>query len=349
VPNDLPFLHLFYLLRAKGLPLCIRDYRDAIAALRDGHGLYSRERLVWLAKALWARSAEEERLIEFVLQELPEPSESEVKAIAPPLCGERELRSASKPETPPIPTSTETPSVGFSTPGEAGAALPRPMMPPLLDEALVLTPRLPVGERSLIQSLRRYRRAVRHGYSDEIDLDATVRLKSETGVLTRPAYSPGRANTARLVVLLDVSPSMAPWQPFLDLVEESLAESRLGAYFTGFFHDSVRDELYSTPTLHRPLPLRAALQRFEASPLLLVSDAGAAKARFNARRLRETADFLSRIQQQWRPAVWLNPMPRHRWPGSTAGSIARLPGLTMIELSADGFAAAIDRLRGARG
>jgi hypothetical protein len=348
VKHDLPLLNLFYLLRASGLPLGIRDYHEALAALGDGHGLYSRARLTWLTKALWARSAEEERLIDLVFQELPEPTQPEVEAIAPSQPGKRETEPASKLEVPKVPVPAESPSVGFAAPAETGAVLPKAIMPPLLDEPLVLTPRPPVSERALVQSLRRFRRTLRWGVSEEIDIDATVRLKAETGVLTRPAYVPGRANSARVVVLLDVSPSMAPWQRFLDLLEESLAESRLGTYFAGFFHDSLTEELYATPALHRPLPLRAVLERFQATPLLVVSDAGAAKGRFNAPRLRETRAFLDRVRAQWRPVVWLNPMPRRRWLGSTAASIAGLPGLTMIELTADGFAVAIDRLRGTR-
>lgn len=56
-----------------------------------------------------------------------------------------------------------------------------------------------------------------------------------------------------------------------------------------------------------------------------------------------------KLRPDWHPVAWLNPMPRHRWAGTTAARIAALPGLAMAELCQDGLIEAVDCLRGKRG
>ncbi|MDF5726567.1 MAG: hypothetical protein PUP92_00650 [Rhizonema sp. PD38] len=61
-------------------------------------------------------------------------------------------------------------------------------------------------------------------------------------------------------------------------------------------------------------------------------------------RYELTQQFLSQIKQRVRYIAWLNPLPRKRWAGTTAGDIARL--VPMFEVSRRGLQDAIGVLRG---
>jgi uncharacterized protein with von Willebrand factor type A (vWA) domain len=146
---------------------------------------------------------------------------------------------------------------------------------------------------------------------------------------------------------MDVSPSMAPWRSLNRLLAESLREGRLGLAARYYFHN-VPDRLFETETLTRPVPLDTAFEQTGASTLLVISDAGAARGRRNRGRIAATKALLEKIAGRWQPVAWANPMPRPRWPGTSAERIARFPGLAMSEMTEDGLVQAIDVLRGQR-
>jgi hypothetical protein len=82
----------------------------------------------------------------------------------------------------------------------------------------------------------------------------------------------------------------------------------------------------------------------ERAVVLIVSDAGAARGSFESERVERTQVFLNQLKRSVRRYAWLNPMPNHRWKGTTAEDIARL--VPMFEMSRRGLDAAIDILRG---
>ena len=100
--------------------------------------------------------------------------------------------------------------------------------------------------------------------------------------------------------------------------------------------------------LNRPIPIEQALKKNEHCALLIVSDAGAARGRFDRKRLVNTRKFVEQVGTYWHPIAWLNPMPTSRWAGTTAEHISHLPGLTMFELTEDGLTYAVDYIRGKR-
>jgi uncharacterized protein with von Willebrand factor type A (vWA) domain len=118
---------------------------------------------------------------------------------------------------------------------------------------------------------------------------------------------------------------------------------KTGAYY---FHNCPIDYLYHDPyqTTAKPLPTVLAQLNPMQSVALIISDAGAARGRFNPERLELTQAFLQQLQRQIPYVVWLNPMPQSRWRRSTAGAIAQL--IPMFELSKQGMNGAIAVLRG---
>jgi uncharacterized protein with von Willebrand factor type A (vWA) domain len=156
-----------------------------------------------------------------------------------------------------------------------------------------------------------------------------------------------RNNRARLVILLDVSPSMAPWQPFLDAVSRSLTHSRL--YQPGLFHfRNLPRRVYRPAAPSGGLLLGDLFPEYRGASMLIVSDAGAARGFLNHRRVRDTQDYLRDAQRRARAVVWVNPMPRQRWAGTTAERLGRSGTATFLPLDITNLIRAVDILRGAR-
>ncbi|NJD06934.1 MAG: VWA domain-containing protein [Methylococcaceae bacterium] len=345
-----------YLVR-NGFPLSVRDFRDALTALRQGYGLHRRDELGWLCETLWARNEAERLRLRRLFRAFPWPEPETLRQFA----GEGFDK-----ESPSVPTGEDgpgggpgpvaegeagpVPAVEFAGPRESGLALPRAVWGSTARESFVFTPRPPVSLRSLIVAWRRYRRTLRAGSKVELDIDATVAQQCRSGLLTEPVLLPARRNQARLLVLLDVSPSMAPWGSLAELLTESLRESRLAHGAVYCFDNVPEDPLYADTGLNDPVPLADALQAHPGYPLLILSDGGAAKGRSNRSRLAATRAFLQQgpLRAEWQPVVWLNPMPRERWTGTGAARIAGWSEVSMLELSDDGVVQAVDTLRGKR-
>lgn len=352
---------LFTHLVREGFGLSIRDYHDALRALRAGYGAGSRQNLLWLCQTLWARTNEEARLLNLLFRSFPFPSDEELRELggeggAPQAAGDAD---ADKPGAPgggagardergrrPA-EEPQLPAIQFSPPAQKkGIGLERALVEPARGEVFILTPRPPVPLRALIIIWRRFRAAKREGPKVELDLDATVREQCRVGFLTAPVLVPARRNQARLVVLIDVSDSMLPWRDFHATVVDSLLKGHLGRAAVYYFHNAVDDTLYERPTLTRPVRVERALKEHPNSTLMIFSDAGAARGFQRRGRFEETKEFLARVWPEWRPIVWMNPMPPHRWTNSPAGKISRLWNVRMLQLSEEGLVRAIDVLRG---
>jgi uncharacterized protein with von Willebrand factor type A (vWA) domain len=359
--EELALRDLFMHLVEGGMPLGVRDYRDALRALRAGYGFGSRRRLQALLDTLWARTEEESRQLDRVFRRIPPPSEEETERELERLTGQPRpkpdtVKETRTQETPPGDGGTReqqepAPLPRFESPprGErTDTGLPRADARPRHDETFIVEPRPLVPLRSLVIIWRRYRAAMRAGPKIELDVAATDAEQCRRGYLAEPVLVPARRNQARLVLLIDVSPSMQPWEEFSRTLVESLRRGRLGEAHVYYFHNSPHTKLYQSATLSDPVTLKEALGLHESSTLMLVSDAGAARGARNTARAEEAAEFWKQVREQWQPAVWMNPMPRARWAGTTAEAVARLRGLNMLELSEERLVTAVDVLRGLR-
>jgi uncharacterized protein with von Willebrand factor type A (vWA) domain len=139
---------------------------------------------------------------------------------------------------------------------------------------------------------------------------------------------------------------MSPWAGFFPILEESLAESRLRWSRLLYFENVPSGQLYETESFLRPVELQTLLRENLGTPLMVVSDAGAARGGSNRKRVQGTHQFFSTVGAAWRPIAWVNPMPRARWAATSAEQIARIPHLSMMELNEEGMLAAVDTLRG---
>jgi hypothetical protein len=199
--------------------------------------------------------------------------------------------------------------------------------------------------RSLVIAWRRYRVTQRSGPPVELDIDATVAEQCRTGWLLRPVLVPARSNRARLLLLVDASPSMVAWRSLHAPLAESLLHSRLGQSQLLYFDNDPLDGLFDTPSFGGLKDAQDVLRQHGDGAVLVIGDAGAARARRDRSRLKGTARFVEHIRHQGGRLAWLNPMPRDRW-GDTARPLSSWA--VMDELSDDGLTHAVDYLRGAR-
>jgi len=349
----LPLQSLYLYLVRSGFPLSVRDYEDALRALRLGHGIGSREALHTLCRTLWARDDEEVARLQAAFRRFARPRRDELDRLtgAAPMgpAAAAPAQPSARPEgqaqAEPEAVTDTAPRAEFGAASEAGMALPsvRVHLPAL--QSYVFEPRPPLPMRALVIAWRRYRLAQRSGPAVELDIDATVAEQCRTGWLLQPVRVPARRNQARLLLLVDASPSMRAWHGLNELLAESLQHSRLKQAQLLYFDNDPLEGLYESATLGRAHDCDAVLRSHGDAAVLVLGDAGAARGRRDRQRVAGTRQFVQDVRSHGARLAWLNPMPRERW-----GDVARplQPGAVMEELSDDGLTRAIDFLRGTR-
>ncbi len=352
----LPLLKLFTRLRGLGLPLGVAEYVAALRAVLEV-GVASRGELTWVCQCLWAHSLEEQQQVALA-----------VEATLPARLTEADLERMHQPPEPGDTSSTGGPSSpaqgkgqtraeGGETSGDfpvavGGAAEGKSVvMPrPALHEGersrsfdLAGVPRVP--PRAMHRAWRRLRNMQRTGPATDLDVSATALQLARNGVLTAPVLLPRRCNRSGVVVLLDEGGSMVPFRRLVSALLHAVRHSGLARADVFSFHDVPGETLFREGGWSGPVALDAVLQGLGDSGLLVVSDAGAARGRFDQARLDQTTAFLDWARSCAARLAWLNPVPRLRWLRTTAGAIARL-GVPMKPLDREGMESAIEVLRG---
>lgn len=346
--NLLVLRGVFIHLRRHGVPLGVRDYLAGVRALRAGYGGPRRGDLQRLCEALWARREEETRLIQHWFLSQPHPSPDLIRRFAGGAATEQTSHDTDRKWK-----TRETEDRHLNVPVEfSGQQKPEDFQIPRVRvtlpdaESYILTEQPVIPERDLIIAWRRFRRPLRTGPRVELDLAATIDDRCRHGYAVAPVFVPSRRNQARIVVLVDVSPSMLAWKSFISVLVDSLAQSQLASWAIYYFHNTPGDPLYVDARLLTPITLGAAFRRHPEAALVVLSDAGAVLGEFEDRCATKTQRFLKDSHSHWFPRVWINPMPSHRWPNTTAQEVRDLTGMAMIELSSDGIVRAVDVLRG---
>jgi uncharacterized protein len=351
-PDHLPLLDVFTRLRdTYNLPLGVAEYLLVLRALRAGVGWEDRQSLQQLCCMVWAKSEHEAdlvcRVIDRVLLERVNPPQT---AVTP-----QGLLRTPGPQAPLLERASKKSAAAAEMvqegvePLQAVLAIRR-SVPESPDMAGLrfqfLTEYFPVTRRQMKQSWRHMRRKVREGPPEEIDVDATVKKIGREGVLLAPVLLPRRINRAELVLLIDQGGSMVPFHNLTRQLRETAQRgSRLGQTRVYYFHDYPANFLYSDSARLEGQPTDEILARFnDRAAVLIISDAGAARGKFDTKRLASTENFLQQLERSVRYYAWLNPMPNSRWAQTTAGAIARL--VPMFEMSRQGLDAAISTLRG---
>lgn len=353
---NLPLSELFLQLRQAGLPLGIDEYQLLLRALQCGFGLPDRAALSRVCKVLWIKSSEEERLFDYHFASFfPDTSDEEP---ALPLPQEQ----SEQPETPVDAPTIETPVPAISSPnpelalalGDDEAQIAKALRQPVSGESgldydsFVRTDEyFPITRRQMKQSWRYLRRSLRQGPRVELDIEATVNQAGRLGILLEPVLIPRRTNQAELFLFIDQGGSMVPFHALSHrLADTAMRGGRLGKAHIYYFHNWPEEYLYRDPYHVEAEPVQSVLNQFQDTHtvVLIFSDAGAARGGFHEARIDQTARFLGQLKQRARYSAWLNPMPRSRWIGTTAGEIMSL--IPMFDISRRGLDQAINVLRG---
>lgn len=213
---------------------------------------------------------------------------------------------------------------------------------------------LPLTYREMVQNWRTLRQRSDMITGRNLDVSATVLNIAKDGMLITPVFQKEPVNNEDLLLILaDRRGSMTPFHHLTDrLIEAAIKEGGHKSAMVYYFYNYPGDYLYRKPSLMDPVPLAEVYSkvRHDHTNALIISDAGAARGNFNETRAKMTLKFLNGISNN-NPSdadpygglhkralfvTWLNPMPRHRWYGTTAAEIARHGNISMLSLSENG-------------
>jgi uncharacterized protein with von Willebrand factor type A (vWA) domain len=332
-------------LRSVGFTLGTSDLVAALQAVDKGWGRDSLEELKQVARLLWCHSLSENRVFDAVWTSSADTTERSPASLSlPPTIS---LLPDPEDETPPsrpqpeMRINVEPPSV----PEERGPAS-EPFVPEPTQDTTELRTYWPITRRAMIYAWRHLRRPVPEGPADLLDIKATVEQAARRGFFLAPICRRRERNHAHLILMADQQGSMVPFHRFTrEMIETVKYQSTLGEVDVYYFHNVPAGHVYEDPYLLKPIVLEQVYAQcsYDTS-VLIVSDAGAARGRRGWDRIRATASFLVRLEQQTTLIAWLNPMPEERWPGTSAQVIAHL--IKMFQVDPDSFSNAIDIIRG---
>ncbi len=178
-----------------------------------------------------------------------------------------------------------------------------------------------LGTRNIKVALKRLRRWVRQGATEELDLPGTIHATAEHGYLdvkTRPE----RHNAVKLLMFFDVGGSM---DDHIRIVEELFSATRAefkhmeyfyfhNCLYEGVWKDNRRRHSEVIPTydvIHKYGPDYKVIFVGDASMSPYeIAYAGGSVEHWNQ---EPGIVWLQRVLSQWSNAVWLNPVPEKHW------------------------------------
>lgn len=356
-------LPAFQAVRVRIPRLGVTEYLALLHALEAGFGTGSRGELVELCQMLWAKSPREQRQVAdalevFLPERLGEEELERLWAHDPAVSPTEPASSAAPgPAAPPRSPAAPPPAEGGRGETLAGPAVGTvevgmgklPDAPPpgvALGLRFDLEGVLPVTHRQMSRAWRFFRRMGRRGVAVEVDAEATVRRLYEDGVLVEPVLVPRRTNQARALILEDAGGSMVPFRYATAALMEAARHAGLARVEVRYFHDVPVDVVFRDPALLEPVRLDDALAHYTDAGVLVYSDGGAARGGRDEMRVKRTVRLVEALRRCTPTVAWLNPVPRERWAGTTAGDIRDRCRIPMFPFDREGVQGAVDELRG---
>ncbi len=177
------------------------------------------------------------------------------------------------------------------------------------------------------ENLRQVLAALKHmapaGPPTDLDVDETIDRTCRNGGEIELVFKRELRDRIQLIVLLDNGG--ASMRPYLDLVKLVFGQMRdqfrdLDYYY---FHNCIYGCVYSDPQRLAPCPVHHLVRRDPETRLLVIGDANMAPAElmvsngaidyFSKVRV-PGRDWLLQLRNHFAHSVWLNPIPRSRWP-----------------------------------
>lgn len=180
--------------------------------------------------------------------------------------------------------------------------------------------------------------------ASEIDIDATVRGIAQDGLFFQVVHAQSTLNTTRVVWFIDTSCSMRPLERYTERIVNSLDMSLRRQ---AFYFDNAPWGMYFADASHvGAIELHHAYACItRATMSVIISDAGALRGTRCEERIRVSKEAISEIYRRSPHVIWLNPMPRERWVGTSAEAIAE--EVPMFSLSLQDVVLGVNALRAA--
>lgn len=212
----------------------------------------------------------------------------------------------------------------------------------------------PFKQRELTLAWRYFNIKVEdNNFSHSIDINKTIENYVQQGYLLKPTYKQKAKNKATLITLVDHRGSMVAFKNVAIDIINAAQENHISnkVYFfknlpQKYLRGDEEGEMYvyenQGSTFHKSL--KKVLVESPDASILIISDAGTARGKYNINRIEATEDFLTTLYQATTKIAWLNPMPEDRWDLSSAYIIREM--VDMFEANKDGLLKAINVLRG---
>ena len=177
------------------------------------------------------------------------------------------------------------------------------------------------------ENLRQVLGALKHmapaGPPTELDVDQTIDQSCRNGGEIELVFRRELKDRIQLIVLLDNGG--ASMRPYLDLVKLvfGLMRDQFKDLDYYYFHNCIYGAVYSDPQRLTPYPLYQMLRRDPETRVIIIGDANMAPAElmlsdgaidyFSKVRV-PGRDWLWQVRNYFGHSVWLNPIPRLKWP-----------------------------------
>ncbi len=348
-----PLLELFYQLRdEEGFLLSIEQYyrvenyliqklaNDSDIAIQENPNL-DNPKIKLLCQALWVKSPKEKEKFDQawteMLQFQPEIN-IEIAKKTPIRHPEESISKIINPMD-----DRESPSLEITPPGDTPIA-PETSFPQIataIEKRKKITSLdnpdyYPIGIAKLQESWQQLRPLPLESPRQTWDLKATVMATAKRGFFDQIIYQKKQLYRREIIIFIDCSDSMIPFAGFGRIMKQTWANV---PHF--YFDNLIRDEVLRQENGWESQSLTKVLSNYspEVTSCLILSDAGAARKRYVEERLSATETLIRRFSRRFSRVAWLNPLPYHRWYGTTAWDIADLaediPNFSMFELTTE--------------
>ncbi|MFN7555782.1 SUMF1/EgtB/PvdO family nonheme iron enzyme [Microcystis sp.] len=348
-----PLLDLFYQLRdEEGFLLSIEQYyrvenyliqklaNDSDIAIQENPNL-DNPKIKLLCQALWVKSPKEKEKFDQAWTEmlqLPPEINIEIAKKTPIRHPEESISKIINPMD-----DRESPSLEITPSGDTQIAPENsfPQIATAIEKRKKITSLdnpdyYPIGIAKLQESWQQLRPLPLESPRQTWDLKATVMATAKRGFFDQIIYQKKQLYRREIIIFIDCSDSMIPFAGFGRIMKQTWANV---PHF--YFDNLIRDEVLRQENGWESQSLTKVLSNYspEVTSCLILSDAGAARKRYVEERLSATETLIRRFSRRFSRVAWLNPLPYHRWYGTTAIDIADLaediPNFSMFELTTE--------------
>ena len=203
----------------------------------------------------------------------------------------------------------------------------------------------PLSERQMEIEWRALRNIRLFEDSEDFDLDTTINRLLNDKVITQLYYKRKEIYTGDLILLFDHKGSMVGFHNLIELLLNSSKSARMNVY-PFYFYNVPQDTLFHNPYHTEAISIEKFQRQFAQKniPILIFSDAGSAKGKYNSIRVNKTISFIKMLKTISDKIVWLNPIEERRWEPTSAEYISN--SIPMNEFSREGIYRAMQILQG---